>query len=89
MTHRTRCSMVRTAGAGLAVATLAGASMADTAADGDVADAITPYRPSVSSPAQLPLAGQLEFELGGLRTRSPDARRSSLPYQFKLAFSPE
>ena len=52
-------------------------------------DAISPYRPSVSSPAQLPLAGQLEFELGGLRVRADSARRSSLPYQFKLAFSKE
>lgn len=51
--------------------------------------AITPYRPSVSSPAQLPLAGQLELELGGLSTRSDQARRHSMPYQLKLAFSPE
>ena len=51
-------------------------------------DAITPYRPSVSSPAQLPVAGRLEFELGGLQARSGHARRGSLPYQFKLAFSP-
>jgi|GEM_PF-3354897 len=33
-------------------------------------DAITPYRPSVSSPAQLPVAGQLELELGGIHVRS-------------------
>jgi len=52
-------------------------------------DAITPYRPSVSSPAQLPVPGQLEFEIGGLQARSGNARRDSLPYQFKLAFSPE
>ena len=50
---------------------------------------ITPYRPSVSSPAQLPAPSQLEFELGGLRTRSDEARRTSLPYQLKLAFSNE
>ena len=92
MTHRTRCSVARTVGAGLAAATLAGSAIsatAATAADSDDADAITPYRPSVSSPAQLPLAGQIELELGGLRTRSPDARRASLPYQLKLAFSPQ
>ena len=89
MNHRTRCSMVRTAATGLAAATLAGVAVAATAADADDADAISPYRPSVSSPAQLPLAGQLEFELGGLRTRSSDTRRASLPYQFKLAFSQE
>jgi hypothetical protein len=58
------------------------------AADDDDAP-ITPYRPSVSSPAQLPTPGQLEFELGGLHARSADARRSSMPYQFKLAFSRE
>ena len=89
MTHRTRCSVARTFAAGMAAATLAGGAIANTAADADEADAITPYRPSVSSPAQLPLAGQLELELGGLRTRSSDARRASLPYQFKLAFSRE
>lgn len=52
-------------------------------------EAITPYRPSVSSPAQLPAPGQLEFELGGLAGRSNGQRRDSLPYQFKLAFSPQ
>ena len=50
---------------------------------------ILPYRPSMSSPAQLPAPGQLEFELGGLQSRAGGARRSSLPYQFKLAFSPQ
>jgi hypothetical protein len=59
------------------------------AADADDTDAITPYRPSVSSPAQLPVPGQLEVELGGLHARSDDTRRSSLPYAFKLAFNKE
>ena len=70
---------------GLSTLMLAGAARA---ADDDD-DAISPYRPSVSSPAQLPLAGQLEFELGGLRVRADDSKRSSMPYQFKLAFSKE
>lgn len=48
---------------------------------------ITPYRPSVSTPAQLPVAGQLELELGGLGVKMGDARRDSLPYLFKLAFN--
>jgi hypothetical protein len=48
---------------------------------------VTPYRPSVSSPAQLPLAGQLEFEVGGLGSNSNEGRRRSLPYTFKLAFN--
>jgi len=42
-------------------------SLPTAAGAAEVDDAITPYRPSVSSPAQLPLAGQLEFELGGLQ----------------------
>lgn len=50
-------------------------------------DAVTPYRPSVSSPAQLPVVGQLEFELGYLGAHDDGARRDSLPYLFKLAFS--
>ncbi|MEP7100966.1 MAG: transporter [Burkholderiales bacterium] len=52
-------------------------------------ESITPYRPSVSSPAQLPAPGQIEFEFGGLRQRSDDTRRSSAPYLFKLAFTKE
>jgi len=52
-------------------------------------DAVSPYRPSVSSPALLPLKGQLEFELGLLRMKQDDVRRDSLPYLFKLAFSKE
>ena len=48
---------------------------------------VTPYRPSVSSPAQLPAAGQLELELGGLSSKSDDGRRNSLPYAFKLGFN--
>lgn len=51
--------------------------------------AVSPYRPSVSSPAQLPAAGQLELELGGLHTKTGSARRDSVPYQFKLGFNPE
>jgi hypothetical protein len=52
-------------------------------------DGVSPYRPSVSTPAQLPKPGQLEFELGGLSAKTGDARRDSLPYQFKLAFNKE
>jgi hypothetical protein len=51
------------------------------------ADPVTPYRPSVSTPAQLPAPGQLEFELGGLSARGADPRMDSLPYTFKLAFN--
>ncbi|MDN2709444.1 transporter [Janthinobacterium sp. SUN118] len=52
-------------------------------------DPVLPYRPSVASPAQLPAPGQLEFEAGGLLSKTDGARRASLPYTFKLAFSPE
>lgn len=47
---------------------------------------ITPYRPSVSTPAQLPAPGQLEFEFGAIASRGIDPRTDSLPYTFKLAF---
>ena len=52
-------------------------------------DPVLPYRPSVASPAQLPVPGQLEFEAGGLLSKTDDTRRASLPYTFKLAFTPE
>ncbi len=68
------------------LAAFAAATIPTTALAGDD-DAVTPYRPSVSNPAQLPVPGQLELELGGLRLRSDDSRRDSLPYQFKLAFN--
>ncbi|GAB3429330.1 hypothetical protein GCM10027320_08480 [Massilia solisilvae] len=47
---------------------------------------VTPYRPSVSTPAQLPALGQLEFEFGVLAARGGQPLRDSLPYTFKLAF---
>lgn len=65
----------------LALLTAGGAAAAPDA------PAITPYRPSVSSPAQLPAVGQLEFEAGLLSTRDDGARRDSLPVLFKLAWS--
>jgi hypothetical protein len=50
--------------------------------------AVTPYRPTVSNPAQLSSVGQLELEAGVLASRSGDgARRASLPYLLKLALS--
>ncbi|UMR28914.1 transporter [Massilia sp. MB5] len=50
---------------------------------------VLPYRPSVSSPAALPAPGQLEMEVGGLRSRDADTRRASLPMLLKLAFNEE
>ncbi len=63
-------------------------ALGGSASASDFAD-ITPYRPSVSDPAQLPAVGQLELELGGLSVGSGDLRRNSLPYLFKLAFDPQ
>lgn len=65
----------------LALVALAAPSRAQDAAG------VSPYRPSVSSPAQLPLAGQLELELGGLTSKGDGAHRNSLPYALKLAFN--
>jgi hypothetical protein len=56
-------------------------------AQADDAPSVTPYRPSVSTPAALSAPGYLEFELGGLRERASTVeRRDSLPYAVKLAF---
>ena len=52
-------------------------------------DPVLPYRPSVASPAQLPVPGQLELEAGGLLSKTGATRRASLPYTFKLALTPE
>jgi hypothetical protein len=57
----------------------------------DGAPAVVPYRPSVSTPAQLSAPGYLELEAGGMRTTGPDggASRVTLPYTLKLAFTPD
>ena len=70
----------------LAMAVLAALAMPAWAAD---APEVTPYRPSVSNPAELPTPGQLELEFGGLHEKKGSARDDSLPYLFKLAFSKE
>lgn len=53
--------------------------------------AVVPYRPSVSTPAQLSAPGWLELESGGLKADGPDrgTARSSIPYTLKLAFTPD
>ena len=57
----------------------------------DGGPAVVPYRPSVSTPAQLSAPGYLELEAGGLRTTGPDhgMSRFTLPYTLKLAFTPD
>jgi len=61
------------------------AALAAQADDGK--PAATPYRPSVSTPAQLSAPGWLELEGGVWRQLGSDAHRDSLPWTAKLAFS--
>ena len=49
--------------------------------------AATPYRPSVSNPARLPVPGFLEFEVGVEQTTSGAERRGSVPFLIKYAFN--
>lgn len=74
----------------LLAALLACAAAAVHAAD-DGGPAVVPYRPSVSTPAQLSAPGYLELEAGGLRASGPDSgvARTTLPYTLKLAFTPD
>jgi len=81
-----RPALARLAGA-LILATIA---LPAVAAD-DPDPAVTPYRPSVSSPAALSTPGWVEMETGGLYARGPDAHSSrfSVPLTLKLAFTPD
>lgn len=67
-------------------------SLSATAFAAETTD-VTPYRPTVSNPAQLPAVGQLELELGGLKSKTAanpdDTRRDSLPYLLKFGFTPQ
>ena len=71
-----------------AIAALAALGAAH-AADDDGGPAVVPYRPSVSTPAQLSAPGWLELEAGGLRASDSGASRTTLPYTLKLAFTPD
>ena len=47
----------------------------------------TPYRPTISNPADLPVPGWLELELGGLRVFGvEDTRQDTAPWLLKYAF---
>ena len=85
-------SSARLAVAAVAIAVAAAAPCA-RAAEGDAPDdapQATPYRPSVSTPAQLSAPGWLEVEAGGIRARAADgSRRESAPVTLKLAFTPD
>lgn len=75
---------------GAAVLAIIGGSAAQAADCDGARPAAVPYRPSVSTPANLSCAGWIEAEVGGLfaHDRHPDAdpvRRVSVPYTLKLA----
>lgn len=68
-----------------ALAALRCAHAQDAQADGEAS--VTPYRPTVSNPADLPAPGWLEGEFGLLRTRGEDrSRDDSAPWLLKYAF---
>ena len=67
---------------------LACALFARTAA-ADEEPAATPYRPTVSNPADLSAPGWLEIETGVQRDKGSDARTVSVPYLLKYAFTPD
>ena len=75
----------------LVAATALGCALSAHAADAadDGGPAVVPYRPSVSTPAQLSAPGYLELEAGGLRATTAGASRDTLPYTLKLAFTPD
>ncbi|MFL6619461.1 MAG: transporter [Povalibacter sp.] len=59
-----------------------------SAADSDDELKATPYRPTVSNPADLPAPQHFEWEAGGYAGRDPgDARHGSVPYLLKYAFT--
>jgi len=54
--------------------------------DDDSEPGVTPYRPTVSNPADLSAPGWFEGELGGLRTLNQDrSRNDSVPWLLKYA----
>jgi hypothetical protein len=61
-----------------------GCALAD---DEDTEPSVTPYRPTVSNPADLPVPGWIEGEFGGLHTSGEDhSRADSVPWLLKYAF---
>ena len=73
-----------------AVSMLAGMSLhaaaADLDNDNDNEPTVTPYRPTVSNPADLSAPGWFEGEVGGLRTLNEDhSRNGSVPWLLKYA----
>lgn len=75
----------------LAVVFAAGALPPGAAcAEEDEPPSVTPYRPTVSNPAALPVPGWLEVEFGTNRQTPGDGSRlTSFPFLMKYAFSPD
>ncbi|MGZ8176259.1 MULTISPECIES: hypothetical protein [Methylobacter] len=49
---------------------------------------VTPYRPTVSNPAVLPVPGMPEIELGGMHSAGgSEQQRDSVPFLAKYAFN--
>ncbi|NML43123.1 transporter [Ramlibacter sp. G-1-2-2] len=66
------------------------ALLACIGAQADEVPSVTPYRPSVSTPAALSAPGWLEVEAGVQRSNAEDPRRrDTVPYTLKLAFTPD
>jgi hypothetical protein len=58
-------------------------------ADDDSEPTVTPYRPTVSNPADLPQPGWIEGEFGGLHTAGEEGSHSdAVPWLIKYAFDP-
>jgi hypothetical protein len=80
---KTPCHIALVGGTLLAAA----AAVANAESSGEELKA-TPYRPTVSNPADLPVPGHFEWEAGGYSERDAgDARSLSVPYLFKYAFT--
>jgi hypothetical protein len=70
----------------LVAAVLVGLPVRAQTPDDDSEPSVTPYRPTVSNPADLSAPGWFEGELGGLRTLNQDhSRNGSVPWLLKYA----
>ena len=58
-------------------------------ATADDAPGATPYRPTISNPAELSAPGWLELEMGWNHQNNRSDRRQALPYTAKLALDEE
>ncbi len=70
-------------------AAIVGVTVARAETNPESPPAVTPYRPSVSTPAQLSSPGWLEGEFGLLHARNGGAERDSVPFALKYAFTPD